>query len=181
MKMSAMSPYPPFLLCFPQAVDPHLKSRRDDSAHFSELLCSRMLSSFCRVQLFVTPWTVARQAPLSTAFFRQEYWHGLPCPPPGLYGPHKKRSQGTVGLVSGRGYMSQPFAHWPPGTCVCMQRPPHLSRILLSTSWIRTCSCIIIEVNLPLGWLTDHRASDFQSGCRITQRQSWLVKSPDGG
>ena len=26
------------------------------------------------VQLFVTPWTVASQAPLSTEFSRQEYW-----------------------------------------------------------------------------------------------------------
>ena len=30
----------------------------------------------------VTPWTVARQAPLSMGFSRQEYWSGLPCPPP---------------------------------------------------------------------------------------------------
>ena len=36
-----------------------------------------------RVQLFVTPWTVAYQASLSMEFSRQEYWYGLPCPPPG--------------------------------------------------------------------------------------------------
>ena len=36
-----------------------------------------------RVQLFVTPWTVALQAPLSMGFSRPEYWSGLPCPPPG--------------------------------------------------------------------------------------------------
>ena len=35
------------------------------------------------VQLFVTQWTAARQAPLSIGFSRQEYWSGLPCPPPG--------------------------------------------------------------------------------------------------
>ena len=29
------------------------------------------------------PWTVAHQAPLSMGFSRQEYWSGLPCPPPG--------------------------------------------------------------------------------------------------
>ena len=29
------------------------------------------------------PWTVAYQAPLSMGFPRQEYWNGLPCPPPG--------------------------------------------------------------------------------------------------
>ena len=28
-------------------------------------------------------WTVAHQAPLSMGFSRQEYWSGLPCPPPG--------------------------------------------------------------------------------------------------
>ena len=32
---------------------------------------------------FVTPWTVAYQAPLSTGFPRQEYWSGLPFPSPG--------------------------------------------------------------------------------------------------
>ena len=32
---------------------------------------------------FVTPWTVARQAPLSMGFPRQEYWRDLPLPPPG--------------------------------------------------------------------------------------------------
>ena len=31
----------------------------------------------------VTPWTVARQAPLSMGFYRQEYWSGLLCPSPG--------------------------------------------------------------------------------------------------
>ena len=28
-------------------------------------------------------WTVAHEAPLSMGFSRQEYWSGLPCPPPG--------------------------------------------------------------------------------------------------
>ena len=32
---------------------------------------------------FVTPWTVASQAPLSMGFLRQEYWSGLPFPSPG--------------------------------------------------------------------------------------------------
>ena len=30
----------------------------------------------------VTPWTIARQAPLSMGFSRQEYWSGLPFPSP---------------------------------------------------------------------------------------------------
>ena len=32
--------------------------------------------------LFVTPWTIAHQAPLSLGFSRQEYWNGLPFLPP---------------------------------------------------------------------------------------------------
>ena len=42
-----------------------------------------MLSHFSRVQLSVIPWTIARQAPLSMGFSRQEHWSGLPYPPPG--------------------------------------------------------------------------------------------------
>ena len=42
-----------------------------------------MLSRFSHVQLCVTLWTVAHQAPLSMGFSRQEYWSGLLCPPPG--------------------------------------------------------------------------------------------------
>ena len=36
-----------------------------------------------RARLFATLWTVACQAPLSMGFSRQEYWSGLPFPPPG--------------------------------------------------------------------------------------------------
>ena len=39
--------------------------------------------SLSPLRLLATSWTVARQAPLSMEFFRQEYCSGLPCPPPG--------------------------------------------------------------------------------------------------
>ena len=42
-----------------------------------------MLSCFSHVQFCETLWTVACQAPLSVGFSRQEYWSGLPLPPPG--------------------------------------------------------------------------------------------------
>ena len=38
--------------------------------------------SLSRVRLFVTPWTVAHQAPLPMEFSRQEYWSELPFPTP---------------------------------------------------------------------------------------------------
>ena len=46
-------------------------------------MCECVLSRFSHIQLFATLWTVAHQAPLSMGFSRQEYWSGLPCPPPG--------------------------------------------------------------------------------------------------
>ena len=46
----------------------------------TELVCVCVLS---RGKHFVTLWTEARQASLSMGFSRQEYWSGLPFPPPG--------------------------------------------------------------------------------------------------
>ena len=43
-----------------------------------------VLSRFSYVRLFVTPWTIAHQALLPVVFSRQEYWSGLPCPPPAI-------------------------------------------------------------------------------------------------
>ena len=45
--------------------------------------CHCLLRFSC-VQFFATLlWTSARHAPLSMGFSRQEYWSGLPLPPPG--------------------------------------------------------------------------------------------------
>ena len=41
-----------------------------------------IVMSLSHVQLFVTPWAVARQGLLSMRFSRQQYWSGLPCPSP---------------------------------------------------------------------------------------------------
>ena len=46
------------------------------------LLLLLLLSRFSRVQLCVTPYTAAHQAPLSLGFSRQEHWSGLPFPSP---------------------------------------------------------------------------------------------------
>ena len=44
---------------------------------------AHMPSHFSHIWFFANPWTSARQAPLSMGFSRQDYWSGLPCPPPG--------------------------------------------------------------------------------------------------
>ena len=50
---------------------------------WSVLCFQPSLYSWCSV--FVTLWTVVHQAPLSMVFSRQEYWNGLPFPPPGEF------------------------------------------------------------------------------------------------
>ena len=46
-------------------------------------ICPVSLGVLSHVWLFLIPWTIALQAPLSMGFSRQEYKSGLPCPPPG--------------------------------------------------------------------------------------------------
>ena len=46
-------------------------------------VCVCVCKSFSHVWLFVTPWTVAHQTPLSMGFSRQEFWSGLSFPSPG--------------------------------------------------------------------------------------------------
>ena len=46
-------------------------------------VCVRMLNRLSCVQLFVILWAVDRHVLLFVGLSRQEYWSGLPCPPPG--------------------------------------------------------------------------------------------------
>ena len=46
---------------------------------------SIVVPSLSHIWLFVTPGTTPCQAPLSAGFSSQEYWSGLPCPPPGNF------------------------------------------------------------------------------------------------
>ena len=50
--------------------------------HVPNLIFVVAVEFLSRVQFFVTPWTVAHQAPLSKGFLREEYWSQLPFPSP---------------------------------------------------------------------------------------------------
>ena len=62
-----------------------------------------MTTRFGPVPLSVTSWTVTRQAPLSMGFPRQEYWGGLPCPPPGDLTDPEIESESHVFRIGKRG------------------------------------------------------------------------------
>ena len=51
-------------------------------AEYYSIISACVLSHLSCAQLCVILWAVAHQAPLSKGFFRQEYWSGLPSPPP---------------------------------------------------------------------------------------------------
>ena len=68
--------------------------------------CAHLLSW---VQLFVTPWTVALQAPRSTGFSQQEYWNLLSFPPPGdLPHPGTESKSLASPTVAGRFFTTVP-------------------------------------------------------------------------
>ena len=54
-----------------------------DTTEATQQQQQQQLSHFSHVRFCATPWTVARQAPLSMGFSRQEHWSGLPFLPPG--------------------------------------------------------------------------------------------------
>ena len=65
--------------------------------------------SLSHVPLFVTPWTIACQAPLSMGFPRQEYWSGLPFPPPGdLPDPGIEPKSPVACALAGRFFTAKP-------------------------------------------------------------------------
>ena len=67
------------------------------------------MKSLSRVQLFVTPWTVAYQAPPSMGFFGQEYWSGLPFPSPGAL-PDPGLETGSPAFQAGALTSEPPYA-----------------------------------------------------------------------
>ena len=67
------------------------------------------------VRLFVTPWTVAHQVPLSMGFSRQEYWNRQPSPlPRGLDRPTSPVSPALAGRFFATEPLGKPFgfAYW---------------------------------------------------------------------
>ena len=95
----------------PRASAPQLAEKVGEVAlldYFPHAVC--VLSHFDHISLIATLWTVARQAPLSMGFSRQEYWSGLPCPPPGdLPDPGiETRSPAAPALQ----VTSLPLSHW---------------------------------------------------------------------
>ena len=101
--------------------------------------CGQSLS---RVRLFATLWTVARQAPLSMGFPRQEYWSGLSFPSPGdLPNPGIEPSSPALQADS---LLSE-----PPGKPVCQvgapSDPSSCDSRASAQAFALSCSCFKLQ------------------------------------
>ena len=100
-------------------------------------VCVCVLAFNC-VQLSVTPWTAAHQAPLSLGFSRQEYWSGLLFPSPGdLPNPEIKPVSLPSPALASRFFTTSapwetPFRPFSPPVYYSPQDP---SQVVGQTSW----------------------------------------------
>ena len=101
-----------------------------------------------RVWLFVTPWTIAYQAPPSIRFSRQEYWSGLPFPSPGDLPDPGIEPQSPA-------FQADALTSEPPG------KPPNIHSVqfssvlslshvwLFTTPWIAACQT---SLSITISW-----------------------------
>ena len=110
----------------------------------SKRLIVIVVQSLRHVLLFETPWTIAHQTPLSMGFPRQEYWSGLPYPPPGDL-PNLGIKLASPALTVGFSTTE------PPGSPVMksfLMNSPPLFFALLFMSQIRPYCLVLISQNL---------------------------------
>ena len=99
------------------------------------------MKSLSYVQFFATPWTIACQAPMSLGFPRQEYWSGLPCPPPGGL-PDPEIKTVSLWLLHCRRILY----HWATREAKRMLK--NLNKVKLEHGWLRCCVCLGIKHEL---------------------------------
>ena len=83
-------------------VDQQRSTKLDGFPSLVALHVACMLFRSVVADSLATPWTVAHQAPLSIEFPKQEYWHGLPFPPPGDLSDPRIESASALPTLAGR-------------------------------------------------------------------------------
>ena len=127
------------------------------SGHYYYLSCMCVLRHH---RPFATSWTVAHQVPLSMGFFRQEYWSGLPFPPPGdLPDPGITASACVhcVSCIAGGFFPAEPLGkpHYHP----YLQSPLLLAKDGYLWTTVAICQnhspqhCVLLSLHLHV-WIT---------------------------
>ena len=133
------------------------------SVHFL-CVCVCVLNCSSRVRLFVTPWTMAHQAPLFMGFSRKEYWNGLPCPHP--------RDLPDPGVEPCRGRQGSPVQ--------CTLIDKDVCSAVLGWSFLEMSvrsSCL----EHPAVWMPSHHSSLYRASLLPTGRGAECVEIPFGG
>ena len=134
-----------------------------------------VVQSLSHVQLFSIPQTVARQAPLSIGLSRQEYWSGLPIPPPGdLPGPGiEPRSPALAGKFFTTSHLGSLHTHTHTHThthsCSPLDMKKHRMSSCLSVTIIKIL--LLFWRNSLVSWILQHRCPEFKS--QLYHLQNW--------
>ena len=93
-------------------------SQKDVSIAFSasKEILKFFTFTLSHIRLFVIPWTVACQAPLSIGFFRQEYWTGLHFLFQGIFLTQDRTQLCCISFIAGGSFTSEPLGEtimWP--------------------------------------------------------------------
>jgi len=102
------------------------------------MLC--MLSCFNHVQLFVSLWTVACQAPVSMGFSRKEYWSWLPCPSPEDLPDPEIKPVSYISCIAGRFFTARATSGMLKSLTITVWLS--VSPFMSVSIYIFKCSCI---------------------------------------
>ena len=135
-----------------------VKSKSQRKAHKTEMftvMLLLLLSRFSRGRLCATPQMAAHQAPPSLGFSRQEYWSGLPCPPPGDHlGPGiKPASPALAGGSFTTEPPGRPYQFIDPTSSGCQSLTLTLAQgIAVKTSLLTVTGLLLIALNLNFSY-----------------------------
>ena len=128
------------------------------------------VKSLSRVRLFVTPWTVAHQAPQSMGFSRQEYWSGLPFPSSGDL-PNPGMEPGSPAL------QTDALPSEPPGNPEVNKGTPNrglICQITLLIPFLQVCIDAIVTLLCPtLCDLMDYIVCQAPLSMEFSRQEYW--------
>ena len=126
-----------YSICLFPSISLHMIPSRSIHVHV------RSIAKPCLTLLWA-PWTVDRQAPLSMGFSRQEYWSGLPFPPPGdIPDPGIERVSLVFSALAGRFFTTAPPRK--PLRSIRVVENGQISSFLWPSS-ILVCVCVCVCV-----------------------------------